>query len=83
MLELLQPRSGLEPQLFDENGTCGGVGTQRVGLAARAVQRQHELLVEALPQGKAFDELAQLADNLSVAPDGEEHVGARFDRSPP
>ena len=47
LLELLQSRSGIEPELVRQLGPDPLVGRQRVGLAARSVQRGDQQLPQA------------------------------------
>ncbi len=48
-LEPLQLGPGLDAELVHEDRASAAVGLQRVGLAARAVQREHQVRVQALP----------------------------------
>ena len=42
LLELLQGRARLDPELFDEQPPCLAIDLERLGLATRAVQRSHQ-----------------------------------------
>ena len=55
------------------------VRLQRVGLAAGAVQRQHPLAVQGLPQRLLEHEPLELADDLAVAARGEVEVDRQLD----
>ena len=71
----------------------GAVGVQRLGLPARAVQGEHQLAAQPLPQRGARHERLELADELGVAaraPDrprcaarGPSAASPRAARSPP
>ena len=47
-LELAQLRAGVDAELLDQRLARGAVGGERVGLPARAVEREHELRARAL-----------------------------------
>ena len=67
---LLQPPqllARLEPQLVGEEAARVAVDRQRVGLAPRAVEREHELRAQALAQRVRRHQLLQLGDQLGVA----------------
>jgi hypothetical protein len=66
LFEALQRRSRLEPQLIDERLPCLLVRVQGFALPARAVEREHQLSSEALPQGMLRDQRLQLADEIPV-----------------
>ncbi len=53
---------------------------QRLGLAVGAVEGEHELAPEPLPQRMPSDERLQLADELSVAAEREVGLDALFER---
>ena len=83
---LLQPaqlRARLEPQLVDQRAARVGVGLERLGLATAAVEREHQLRAEPLPQRVACDERAQLRDQLGVAAEREVGVDAQLERLEP
>src|SRR5439155_70847 len=70
-LELAQLVAGLDAELVDERSAGVPVALERVGLAARAVQREHQLRAESLVQRVLGDETLQLADELGVAAEVE------------
>ena len=47
-MEVVQLGAWLDPELLDEDLAGVAVGLQRVGLAAAAVQREHQLRVQPL-----------------------------------
>ena len=78
-LELLQLGAGLEPQLLTQRRACCAVDLERVGLTARAVEGQHQLRPEPLPQRVPSDQLLQLRDGcLAELEVGLEPVAPRL-----
>ncbi len=80
LLQPLQPDARLDAQLVDQGAARAPVGAQGVGLAARAVQGEHQLAVQVLAQGVAADEALQLADHLAVAPERQVRLDAGLER---
>ena len=66
-LQLAELLARLEPELFDEHRPRFAIRRERLGLAARAVQRQHQLTGEALAQRVGPDGRRQLPDELGVS----------------
>jgi hypothetical protein len=66
LLEPAQLRSGFEPELGVECGARRAERGQRVGVAAGAVEREHQLAVQALVPRVLADQLLELADQLVV-----------------
>ena len=75
LLELSQLSRRLDPELTDEDATGLPVRVERVGLAAGAVEREHELPAQTLPQWVRGDKALELADEPAVA--SESKVGER------
>ena len=71
LFQPLQADAGLDPELVDQDLAGRPVGGQGVGLAARAVQGQHQLAVEVLAQGVQPDQRLQLGHQLVVAAEGQ------------
>ena len=71
LVELPQAGSRLEPELIDEKPARLLVDGKRLRLAARAVEGEHELSAEALPQRLGRHERLQLRHQLAGAPEGE------------
>jgi hypothetical protein len=71
LVQLTQATSGLDAQLLDQHGACSPEGLQRLGLAAGAVQAQHQLATQALPQRMLPHQPFQLAGELGVTTGGE------------
>ena len=65
-LELLQRRAGLDAELLDEQRPAVAVTRERLGLAAAAVERDHELAARPLAQGLFLDERLELGDEPGV-----------------
>jgi hypothetical protein len=57
-VQLAQPRPGLDAQLADQYGPGLPVGGQRVSLPPGPVQRQHQQLVQPLPERFSLTQLA-------------------------
>ena len=57
---------GSTPISLDQDRARVAVGLERLGLAARAVQREHPLRVQPLAQRVLGDERVELADHLAV-----------------
>ena len=83
VVERTQLRSRLDPDLLDEGAARLAVGLQRVGLAARPVERDHPLGVELLAQRLLGDQRLELGDHLAVAPGREVIVDRELDRVEP
>ena len=91
--ESSQRRPGLDPELLDERLPRRPVRRQRVGLPARAVEREHQLAAQSLAQRVLGDECFELGNELGCATEREVGVDAdprarrggapRADRSPP
>ena len=80
MLERLELGGGIEPEFVAERGPQVGVGPQRFGPAARAVERQHELGGEALAERMLADESLQLADQLAGQATAQVGIDPQLDR---
>ena len=59
------------PELLDERLPRVAVGGQRIGLAAGAVEREHELATRRSRSGCSADQRLELADELRVATERE------------
>ena len=71
LLELSERTPGLDPQLVDECVPAVSVRRERLGLPARAVEREHQLLARPLSERMLGDEGLELTDELAVPPGGE------------
>ena len=83
MLEPPQLAARLEPELARQLAPRRPVGLQRLGLARRAVQREHQLAAQPLAQRVLGDQRLELADELRVPAGGEVGVDALLERREP
>ena len=67
LLHRPQLASGFEAELVDQSAPGVAVGLQRVGLAATAVERQHQLAPQALAKGVFGDHGLEVANQLRMA----------------
>ena len=66
-LEFAEPLAGLDPQLLDQCPAGVLVGLEGVGLAVRAVEREHQLRPQALSVGVLADQRLELPHHLGMA----------------
>src|SRR5581483_8030889 len=81
LLEPLQLRPGLEPVY--EPDPALAVDSQRVGLAARPVEGEHELTAKALAERVVGDQTLELRHELAVASAAEAGLDAVLERREP
>ena len=80
---LVQPPqlgAGLDADLLDQRGARLTVRLQRLGLAARAIQREHALRVQPLAQRLLRQQRLELRQHLAVAPGVEVLVDRHLER---
>ncbi len=82
-LEAAQALARLDAEFLGERHPAPLVGAQRLRLAVRAVQRQHQLGGEALAVGMLRPEHLQLADHLPVPSEGEVGLDPFLERPEP
>ena len=70
-LELLQTPARLEAELLCEHPARLLIRLERLRLAARAIEGEHELSAQTLPQRMLADKGLELGDELGVAAEGE------------
>ena len=70
-LQLAELLARLEPELLDERRARIAIRLERLRLAARAIQRQHQLTREALAQRMRPDRRRELTDEVGVPAVGE------------
>jgi hypothetical protein len=70
-LQLTQPRARIDPQLLAQYATRSLERPQCLGLSAGAVQRQHQLSPQALPEWVAADQIAQLGGSHGMPAKGQ------------
>ena len=80
LLQLLQLRARRDPELVDEQPVPVLVDLQRIGLPARAVEREHQLRAAPLAERLGANELFELADEASVVTEREVGLDALLDR---
>ena len=81
---LVQPpqlRARFDADLLDQGGARLPVGLERLGLAARAVEREHPLRVQALAQRLPREQGLELRQHLAVTPGVEVLVDRDLERS--
>ena len=74
LLELAQRHARLEAEIVQERPACVLVGLEGVGLAAGAIERQHELPAQPLVERVVVDERLELADHVAVSAEFELRV---------
>jgi hypothetical protein len=79
-LQPLERRARLDPQLVDEHAAGRLVGGQRLGLAARPVEREHQLPAQTLAEGVLRRERVELRGQCGVTAEGEVCVDPHLDR---
>lgn len=70
-MDPLQFGTRLHAELFDQEAPCPREAPQRLGLPARAVQGDHVLRPEPLPERELTGQRLQLLDQALVRPHGE------------
>ena len=83
LLEPLQRLARLDAEIVDERPPRLGVGLERVRLPVGAIEGQHLLRAEPLPQRMLGHEDAQLSENLLVPAEGEVAVDPVHQRCQP
>ena len=82
-MQPLELRSRLDADLVDQRGPGVPIGLECVGLAARAVQRQHQLAAQPLAVRLVRDQRLELADQLTVSAGVQIAVDRLLDRRLP
>ena len=78
-LEVSERRAGFDAELVAQDAPRPLVRAQRVGLPARAVEREHQLAPSPLPQRLRRDGLLEIGYELAGLPQCEQRVEAVFD----
>ena len=65
-MQIAQRAPGLDPELLDQRRARGLVDGERIGLAPRAIEGEHELPAQSLAQWVLGGERLELADELGV-----------------
>ena len=79
-LEALQALARLQSHFLGERQSTLLVDMQRLGLAVRAVEREHELAAEPLAERVPGHERLELADELAAAAEGEIRLDPLLER---
>ena len=79
----LELAARVEPELFDQRAADAPERLERVGLAARAVEREHQLRVHPLAVGMLGRQRLELADDRACAAGREVDVEALLQRGEP
>ena len=80
LLEPPQLRAGLERQLLREHTPRLVEGLEGVGLAAAAVEREHQLSPEPLAEGVLVERRANRGDDLAMLSQRERRLELLFER---
>ena len=83
LLELLQRLARVEAELVDQRRARVLVGGERVGLPARAVQRQDQQLAQALAQRMLAHQRLQLGHDLGVTAERQVGLEPQLERDQP
>ena len=78
--QLREKRAGLETELVAEQLPAAPVHLERVCVAAGAVERDHQLPAQLLPQGVIGDERLQLRHELAVVTELQLRLDPLFGR---
>ena len=79
-MKLLQAGARIDPELVDEHTPPRLVGLQRFRLAARAVEREHQLAAQPLAEGISRQERFQLGDEIGQRAEREIGLDPVLDR---
>ena len=80
LLELPELLAGLQPEALRQLAPRITVGTEGLGLAGRAVEREHQLAAQALPERVVADKSLQLTHEPRVAPAGKIGIDPPLER---
>jgi hypothetical protein len=80
LLQLPQCGSRLDAELLDEEVSRPAVDLERVGLASRPVEREHELPPQTFSQRVGGDQRLQLLDQLTAGRESQVGVDALLER---
>ncbi len=79
LLQLLERRARIDPELVDEGPARVLVGVQGLRLPARPVQRRHQIPPQPFAERVLGDQRLQLPDQLVMAPECEVGVDPELD----
>ncbi len=78
--ELAESGTGLDAEFLDEGLAGIREGAQRLGLSSRTVERQHQLLVQLLPEGMLADQGQKIRDQPMVSSERKTEAVAHLER---
>ena len=81
--ELAQLGTGIDAELVEQRLAAVPIGGQGLGLAPRAVERQHQQSAEALAGGMGGDQTLELRDEVGIAAERQLGLEALLDRYEP
>jgi hypothetical protein len=82
-VERAQRHRRLQPELVVEHAARAAVDLERIGLAAGAVQREHQRSGQHLQGGVLGEDGFQVRDHVAVVPEGERQLGTFGERGDP
>ncbi len=80
LLELIERRPWLDAELLDKRAARCLERLERIGLPAAAVEGQHELDAQTLPQRMLRDQRLELRDEVAVAAEREVGIDSLLER---
>ena len=82
-MQRAQRLTGLDPELVDEQAAPGGERLERLGLASRPVEGEHQLAAQAFPQRMLGHQSLELGDRLAMAAEREPRIDVVLDGGDP
>ena len=82
-LEALKQRARLDAELGDERRARLAVCLERLGLAPRPVEREHQLATQPLTHGMLRDGPLEVGNELGMTPDCQLRLGVLLDQGQP
>ena len=82
-MQALQERARLDAELGDERRARLAVYLERLGLAPRPIEREHQLAAQPLTQRVLCDRALELGDELGMTADGQLRLGVLLDKRQP
>ena len=83
LFEALQLLTGLEAELFVEDPACASVGRERIGLAFRSIQGEHQLPPQPFAVRVLADQAFQLVDQLGILAERQVGLDSILERRQP
>jgi hypothetical protein len=79
LVEFVEFGARLDTELLDEDVAGVAVGLECIGLAAAAVEREHQVSTQPLAPRVPLGQLLELSDQFGVAPGGKVGLDAHLD----